>query len=70
MGFDDNYHPIIKHGVLENPPVMDVFPSQKNPDTSIYMEFPSAMFDYQQVLGNIWSHAVITSKNISLLLVP
>ena len=38
-------YPVIKHGMLENPPVMDGVPIE----TSIYSGFPIAMFDYRRV---------------------
>ena len=46
------YPPVIKHGLLENPPCMDNFPSQKPP---LKWDFPlPAMFDHQRVYGSIY----------------
>jgi hypothetical protein len=41
------YRPVIKRGQLENPPLLDVFPSYKTPFNSGI--FQPAMFDYQRV---------------------
>ena len=40
-------YPLVINMAMENPPFMDDFPIE----TSIYMGFPIAMFDYQRVNG-------------------
>ena len=48
---------------MENPPFMDGFPIE----TSIYMGFPIAMFDYRRVNQDTWNYFTARVKWAGIL---